>query len=39
MDEALAQLGTDPVSAVAPAGASVRYEPEFDLLLEEIAML
>lgn len=39
MDEALAQLGTDPVSTAAPAGSSVRYEPEFEQLQEEIAKL
>jgi len=39
MDETLTQLGTEPVSAAAPAGASVRYEPEFEQLQEEIAKL
>jgi len=39
MDGALAQLGNEPVSADAPAGASVRYDPEFDQLQEEIAKL
>jgi len=39
MDETLAQLGTEPVSADTPAGASVRYEPEFEQLQEEIAKL
>ena len=39
MDEALTQLGTEAVSAAAPAGASVRYEPEFEQLQEEIAKL
>lgn len=39
MDAALAKLGIDPVSADAPAGVSVRYEPEFEQLQEEIAKL
>ena len=39
MDEALVKLGIDAVSADAPAGVSVRYEPEFEQLQEEIAKL
>jgi type VI secretion system protein VasJ len=39
MDEALAKLGTEAVSADAPAGISVRYDPEFEQLQEEIAKL
>ena len=39
MDEALTQLGTEPVSADTPAGVSVRYEPEFEQLQVEIAKL
>jgi type VI secretion system protein VasJ len=39
MDDTLAQLGTEPVNADAPTGVSVRYEPEFEQLQEEIAKL
>ena len=39
MEQTLLQLGTDPISADTPAGISMRYEPEFELLQEEIAKL
>jgi type VI secretion system protein VasJ len=36
---ALATLGTTPIPGAAPAGASARYEPEFEQLAAEIAKL
>ncbi|HEX7030437.1 MAG TPA: type VI secretion system protein TssA [Gammaproteobacteria bacterium] len=37
MTDALAQLGSEPVSADAPGGSSARYEAEFAALEEELA--
>ena len=37
--DALAALGTTPIPGAAPAGASARYEPEFEQLAAEIAKL
>ena len=39
MDDLVADLGIKPVSADAPTGISIRYEPEFEQLQEEIAKL
>ncbi len=39
MDKELLQLGTEPVSADAPTGIAVRYEPEFEQLQAEMSKL
>lgn len=39
IDDAVKALGSTPVSAEAPAGASARYEPEFERIGAEVAKL
>jgi type VI secretion system protein VasJ len=39
MDDAIAKLGSEPISVDAPTGISIRYEPEFEQLQAEIDKL